>query len=270
MKRNKIFILLITYCFLCAGVLLDGVDDYLVVTATGVSDFEPIKKLSVAMWVKRTGACEDDADLFHKSINNGTATPYNSWVLQCNGASDIDYIVYITCAGTRRHTATVTLLPIADVWVHLVVTFDRDGGDQPIITIYKDGVSVLNETLVVTGNITYETDAGEGHLYFGAEGTEGTHSGAFHYAEIAYWKDIVLTAPEVEILAKSKIKYMPLQIQKANLKLYLPLHDLKDGISANAGTFSDMSGNGHNATGDDGAKNTGCTAKGEEILTYPR
>jgi len=265
---KKLIWLIILFPILFAGVSLDGVDDYVKVAATGVADFEPTKKLSISMWVKRTGACENYASLFAKAINNGTTTPYHSWVLQCNGASDTDYIVYITC-GTRVHTSAITLLPNTTDWVHLAVTFDRDGGDQPIIIIYKNGASVLNETLVNTGNITYEADANEGDVFFGAEGTSGTYSGAYQYSEISYWKDIVLTPAEVGVLYSSRLKRMPLQIQSSSLKLYLPMLDEIDGSSADGDTFQDESGNGNNGTGDDGAGNDNCTAKAEEVLSYP-
>ena len=266
---KKLIWLIILFPILFAGVSLDGVDDYVKVAATGVADFEPAKKLSVSMWIKRTGACENWADLFAKAINNGTTNPYHSWSLQCDDISDTDYIVNITCNGVRGETSAITLLPNTTDWVHIVVTFDRNGGDQPIVIVYKDGASVLNETLIVTGNITYEADANEGDVFFGAEGTTGTNSGAYQYSEISYWKDIVLTPAEVGVLYSSRLKRMPLQIQSSSLKLYLPMLDEIDGSSADGDTFQDESGNGNNGTGDDGARNDNCTAKAEEILSYP-
>ena len=71
----------------------------------------------------------------------------------------------------------------------------------------------------------------------------------------------------LELLADSKVKGMPLQIQPANLKLYLPLDDYTAGTALNAATFLDLSGNGNNGTGVDADADSTCV--GEEILNSP-
>lgn len=86
--------------------------------------------------------------------------------------------------------------------------------------------------------------------------------------EVAVW-DTNISSGEVSILNSSKMKHMPLQIKPANLKGYWAMNSGADGASADGATIIDLSGNGNNGTGDDGANNTGLTWKAEEALSYP-
>jgi len=85
--------------------------------------------------------------------------------------------------------------------------------------------------------------------------------------ECAEW-NVLLTDSEVSLLVNSKVKRMPLQIQPANLTSYWAMDDVADGASADGVTFLDMSRNANNATGVDGANNTGLTAVAETVLSY--
>lgn len=87
--------------------------------------------------------------------------------------------------------------------------------------------------------------------------------------DVAIWKGVAVSGAELSLSYNSRVKHMPLQIQPLNLVAYLPMDDGQDGTSADGATVSDMSGNGNNGTGDDGANNTGLTWKAEEVLSYP-
>ena len=85
-------------------------------------------------------------------------------------------------------------------------------------------------------------------------------------SEFAIW-DVALPLTEISLLANSKIKRLPLQIQPSNLKLYLPLDEVADGVSIHGQTFKDLSGNNNNGTGSDaGGESVG---RAEEVLSYP-
>lgn len=86
--------------------------------------------------------------------------------------------------------------------------------------------------------------------------------------EAAIW-DANLSATEASILNSAKTKYMPLQIKPSNLKGYWAINDGADGVSADGATVKDFSGNSNDGTVDDGANNTGCTWKAEEVFSYP-
>jgi len=83
--------------------------------------------------------------------------------------------------------------------------------------------------------------------------------------EIAIW-NTKLSDDEVALLYSSKLKRMPLQIQPANLKLYLPLDDHTAGTALNTTVFKDLSGNGNDGTGTDADADSSTTA---EVLNYP-
>jgi hypothetical protein len=153
----------------------DGVDDYIRVSATGVAGFEPTQELSVCVWVMRDGGAEDYGRIFNKAWNNGATTPYYSYDIESIRTSDINYYAQVYTTGAQRQTAN-NLLPDTAIWVHIAFVVSRDGGDNTIIiTVYKDGVSLITGDTGNAGNITYETDAGEGDLFLFAEGTGRVH-----------------------------------------------------------------------------------------------
>ena len=69
---------------------------------------------------------------------------------------------------------------------------------------------------------------------------------------MAIWR-AVLTPTEIALLAKSRVKGIPLQIQPSNLKAYWPLDEFADGATASgAGSIKDLSGNGNHGTPSNG------------------
>jgi len=69
------------------------------------------------------------------------------------------------------------------------------------------------------------------------------------------------------------VKGIAKQIQPSNLRLYWPLDEVADGTSADGSTFRDEEDGDKDGdkdgTGDDGANNTGLTARAGEVLSYP-
>lgn len=128
-------------------------------------------------------------------------------------------------------------------------------------TIWKDGV--LWNSSVSAATPTNDSDE---TLYIGEISATFIYSTDGQITEVAWWKDVALTQDEISLLASS-IKRMPLQIQPANLKLYLPLDDHTSGTGINGKTYNDMSGNGNDGTGVDADADS--TNVGEEILNYP-
>ena len=85
-------------------------------------------------------------------------------------------------------------------------------------------------------------------------------------SELAIW-DVALPLTEISLLANSKIKRLPLQIRPNNLKLYLPLDEVADGVSIHGKTFKDLSQNSNDGIGSDaGGESVG---RAEEVLSYP-
>ncbi|HDY68907.1 MAG TPA: LamG domain-containing protein [Candidatus Scalindua sp.] len=88
-----------------------------------------------------------------------------------------------------------------------------------------------------------------------------------HITEVAIW-NVALSSDEISLLAKSRVKRMPLQIRPSNLVGYWPLNDQPDGTSFDGDTAVDRSGSGNDGIGDDGGGNDNLTAKAEEVLSY--
>lgn len=78
----------------------------------------------------------------------------------------------------------------------------------------------------------------------------------------------VLTDDEISKIAKSKLRRIQLQTSPSNLASYVPMDDLSDGSSGDGVTFRDESGSNVTLSGDDGANNTGLTAKAGAVLSY--
>ena len=86
-------------------------------------------------------------------------------------------------------------------------------------------------------------------------------------SDVAVWS-VAITDDEIALLAQSRMKRMPLQIQPSNLKAYLPLDDVSEGTTINTKDFIDMSGNGNNGTGSDaGGESIG---EAETYISYPQ
>jgi hypothetical protein len=72
-----------------------------------------------------------------------------------------------------------------------------------------------------------------------AEARDGFWKGTI--TEVAYWST-ELPANEIQLLANSKIKGKPLQVQPSNLVAYWPLDDGESGTSANGDIAQDLAG----------------------------
>ena len=83
------------------------------------------------------------------------------------------------------------------------------------------------------------------------------------------WKGVSLSSIEREIIVNSNIKNIELQIQPANIVAGWGFCGGPDGDSADGDVLIDLTGNGNDAIGDDGANNSGLTWKAEDILSYP-
>lgn len=77
----------------------------------------------------------------------------------------------------------------------------------------------------------------------------------------------VITASEITALTNTKLRGVPAKM--SNCEYYYTMDDQDAGTSADGDTVADKSGNVRNATGDDGANNTGLTWRADTVLTYP-
>ena len=236
-----------------AGLDLDGADDFVSVGAQAELN---VQNYTVACWYKSsgiTGSTEAET-VFENSGTGGFALN----VHQNNiGTRDNNDVACWVNDGSWKSTSTSSDTLTTNVWSHIACTLGSG-----TIRLYVNGAEI-NSTGSI-GTVAYTSTA----VYIGKDaGGADTYSFG-QVNECAMW-DVALTATEMSQLYNSKMKRLPLNIDPTNLIGYWPLDDEEDGSSGDGDAFADMSTNRNNGTGDDGANNTGLTAKAEEVLSYP-
>jgi len=247
---KKTIALILLLCFPCwtfAGIDFDGTDDYVTVADDASLD---VTTISISVWI----FWDDDGDVNEGIVSHANnSLGSNGWWFSISGSSAND--IQFTFADTDFFSSGAIS---TGEWTHLAVTYDGSN-----VRFYKNGNA--DGVTASSASITNSADTFKIGREYNVYGTTAYLNGQI--TDLAVWS-AVLTAGEIELLADSKIKRMPLQIQPTNLNGYWPMNDEPDGSSADGNTFIDQSGNGNNGTGDDGANNTGLTAKAEEVLSY--
>ena len=236
------------------GVGLDGTQDHLTVDDSATLSFTG--NGTISSWVKTDGSVTTQR-IFHKEPDgNGRFTWGMTFSLNANEQPEISIVHTETPPHAHFLTSTTALTTgvkyqVGGVW------------DTPNLRIY------------INGDETDTLDVGAGTLRTGVNnnlvGASRNSSNVFSaffpgtINELAVWNTAV-SATEMKLLGKSNVKRMPLQIQPANLVMYLPLDDVPEGQTGyGEALWRDMSGNGNHAT----AGGTSAMGKREEILSYP-
>jgi len=228
----------------------DGIDDF--ITVPDDPSLDITSYMSISLWVYFDTTVGNHC-LLHKK---GAVWDGNGWYLE----AQLDPFTNRTTFVTSGNNIAIGAEPPQNTWVNIIVTFYVPNAAWHA-RIYIDGVDVTTDNLCSSIVATNEP------LTFGSF-NETTSFLNGKMSEVAIWS-CRLSATEIALLAKSKVKGIPLQIRPASLKGYWPLDDIADGISGDGETFADRSGNGNNGTGDDGGNNSGLTCKAEEVLSYP-
>lgn len=256
---NKFFFFIFTAIFFCShcfgAVSFDGVDDYLygenIISANTNS-------ITMAVWV------------YWKDSNNGGVWFYNgdsgangygmaTINASCAASNKIGFIVGFRSCDSLNCGTTLSI----NEWVHVAFVLKSNGYiDKYVNGVFdcQSGGSVSPGTPTIISGLGYSIGTGT-----------TLNSGDFidvAVKEFYFW-ETELSANEIAILAKSKTVGIGLQIQPSNLKIYLPLNDVADGVSGDGKSFLDLSVNKNSTMGIDGANNTGLTGLAETVLTYP-
>lgn len=245
-----------------AGVDLDGVDDR--IESNNVTLGSNLSSHSVSFWYKTadTTICNPFG-----SKNDGSTLIFQMFLhTDDESTNKAGYLYYYHRAddGDACYEATDGNTGIGDgEWHAILITADYPNQDYKF---YVDG-SIQASTLLsgcssyIGTNLDYE-------WVIGAVNSRGTIAG-FCDAEITeftVWTSELSATDAIHL--SSGVKRMPLQVSPLTLFTYYPMDDEAEGTSADGDTFLDMVGTS-NGTGNDGANNTGLTAKAEEILSYP-
>jgi len=217
--------------------------------------------------------CDSDDDRINTgtlSTSIGPGSTFSMYVLVRNaedrifslGGTSAGYLVQIRATNTFIQTAagdsSINYTDM-DAGVHFVILVKNGNTTRAYIDNVDSGSVTANAGLR-TANLAVICARVENNGYSFYGGSE--------IGEVAIWNDYALSLEEIEQLSNSKVKRMPLQISPANLLLYWPLDEQPDGTSWDADVAVDLSPNGNNGTGVDGANNTGLTAVAETVLSY--
>lgn len=206
------------------AVNFDGNNDVITVTNTtlGMSGTTP---LSISAWINYGGTIGDIM---------GQSTEIS---LRVTGTSRLQFILNAFSSNDR---VTSGGSAITAGWQHVCGVYNGT-----TMEIFRNGSSLNSVTPSGTYNNTSGT-WGLGRHIGGSTGFDGD------ITEVAVW-DVGLNASDIALLANSRIKGTPLQIQPSNLQAYFPLNDVANGQDGDSQTFVDQSGNGNNGTGSDGS-----------------
>lgn len=183
------------------------------------------------------------------------------WSMATGESNKLNFVIF-TSAGAflqKRYTG----LSI-NTWYSVIITYNGSGTTG--VKFYINAINVVITDLSSGYTSSFNSSSPLAIGNWGYVGFPFAFNGVI--AESAIWKGVELTAREIELITNSKIKYMPLQIQKNYLKGYWPMNDGIGGISADGVIVRDYSGNGNHGTGDNGPNNTGLTWQAESIFSY--
>lgn len=236
-----------------AEVLFDGADDRVETADVAALDFGATDDFSVLLWINASAVTAD------KSIISKYTTGISpGWLmgLLANGTVEVWIRDGIGSGGNEIAIAVSTTVIEGAGWHHVAMTVERGSN----VKCYIDGVSEASTSCTA---LTTTLANAVGVRMGGRSESSGSHIPATMSDVMIYNRE--LTAAEVLAHAKSRVKGPMF----SGCVGYWPLNDSADGTSGDGDTFLDRAGiNGANATGADGANNTGLTAKAESYLSY--
>lgn len=232
------------------SVLFGGIDDFFNILAlsdifvAGAGDFAVVVTLKPVIGANITILAKDDLSTRRQF----------SVLIRPDGAAQI---VYFKAGGVQVRGRASDGLLSNNVWTTLLLQ-KRSG----VFEIYKDGppltvaLSGTHGSMQTVDLVTRIGTFSNGALSFNGQ-----------IAEVSYHLRS-FDANEAFTLTRSRIIKMAAQIDADNRVVHYPLNDQPDGQSADGTTAKDISGNGVDAIGDNGANNTGLTWRASQYLSY--
>lgn len=242
---KSLFLVLLLVIPLQASVEFDGTDDSITLPDLGAGFGS---ELTYAMWVKQSTNTGLRMSIILGASGNTDPGAYLRF-----SSSNVFY--FVVGNGTSRDTDTITTSGrVVDTWYHIAASVDL--GSAQVKKIYVNGVLEGTNAVTIGGTMA---------------GTQVIHKIGFYSSDAFAGKiseiqiyNRAISASEVSILAASRTKGPKF----SGLIHYWPLDDVAEGASADGATFKDRVGTA-DATGDNGANNTGLTGRAEDYLSYP-
>lgn len=235
-------------CKVCYGaVTFDGTDDQIKTGTVGASS----TLTSLSCFIKLDA--QPGTDAREHIINVGTTSnkPNAEVSYQDVGGTKRIYVGFKNTADNDWISWYRNITLSNDVWYHLAITIDSSTNPDEYY-LYVDGIQYAMTATDVTNSDRYATSP---VFTIGQNPDDGQPPIDGIVAEVAYWNGVVLTQSEVTSLDSCSYR-QPLQVQASNLEAYFEMN-ISDGTSADGDTFTDLSGNSNDGTGNDGGNNTG-------------
>lgn len=244
---NKWFLIFFLFLFCPSGfasLYYDGADDYTQNTSLSALT----SGFTVYIYAKY-----DDGKIVSVFGSARSVGSNSGWILKAEQWNNTGKLGF-TKAGVADFTSNILVSTSWAGYVYIVQSVN---------------VIICNATTCETlASVTPNTPASDGFCV-GTSACVFLNSDYFigTVSEWAIWNR-EFTESEAKNLINSKIKRAPLQYYPSNLKVYYSFDELKGGTSADGATAIDWSGNGNDATSDDGGNNTGMTSISEQALSY--
>lgn len=259
-KLLSLFLILFLACSsLWAGVDFDNVDDVLSCGSNTVLD-NPFDGAggTFAAWVFIEG--DGESATLGGYIAHKTIIWFVRYINDASPNNQIFNFAYLWSSSTgtwRCPSAGISL----NAWNHVAVTYDADVKTN-VPALYINGVSQTVTTIAQpTGGARNDDAAGNFEIGNRLSDTARTFNGKID--DVALWKGVILTAAEISLIASSKTRMLPLQIQPSFLSGYWKLDDCSDGAAC-TGTFRDMTANANTCT-----PSNNPTGVAGAVLSYP-
>ncbi len=233
------------------GAFFDKVDD--IITCGSATSLDALGPLTYSAWINAISIGENNNGVI-LSKANGTAN-FTSFAMGPTATLrfDVDYNTTDLARIASNNSCSL------NVWHHVLATWDGSTTASNS-RIYVDGIETSYQT-TTNGDSTRQSDAAFNQHIGNTSSVNLTFDGII--TEAAIW-NVVLTTLEIENLAKSRIKGIPLQIRPDALKAYWPLNEYSEN-SAVTVSARDLSGNGNVGTPSSFATNAG---RAEMVLSY--
>lgn len=256
-----LFVLLApTICW--GGVAFDGTDDYLCLE--GQSGLLTAgQSITITAWIYPTTVAVSQGVFEYGSRAPGSQTGFLFKTMPTNNELILNLIGFVDI--------TTTAMTISTTEEQFVAVSYENSSDDATFYHFLPSTNTWTKQLVAS-TFSYTAPTSSTDIIIGA-----THSWASsvcsslesHFSgkiNDVYMFGTNLSENQIHNIGKSKLKRI--MSPPSNLVLYYPLDDEEDGSSADGDVFTDLSSNRKNFTGNDGANNTGLTAKAEAVLTY--
>ena len=256
-----------------ASSLMDGVDDRIEIADTADLTL-PDADWCIGVLMRSTDSSGTAWQYVYSSLNTSNNGSVNIYLREASNSNpNVWNFLLRDDDGTYYQINGSTVIGGDGKYYWLILQRDTTANELQLWFCEVDdsyNTAVKEISTADTGVDTYDGGAQDNGFQIGTRASNSTarHFGGYVH-EFFTATNQCLSQSEIELLANSHVRYIPIQLFGSNLKTYLTLDDLPDGTSGDGDTFVDRSGNGNDGTGSDGRNNTGLTWVGESILSYP-